>query len=52
MTRRLPVDELQVFAAKLLIKFEGGPDKVDPLIVAIANSEPMSDEEVQAALKG
>jgi hypothetical protein len=47
---KLPVTEEQVFAAKLLIKFEGGPDKVDPLIVAIANSEPMSEDEVAAAL--
>jgi hypothetical protein len=42
MTATLPVDEEQIFAAKLLIEFEGGPDKVDPLIVAIANAESAS----------
>jgi hypothetical protein len=47
---RLPVTEEQVFAARLLIKFEGGTEKVDPLIAAIAESQPMSEAEVAAAL--
>ena len=49
--RKLPVTEEQVYAAKLLVKFLGGPENVDdPLIIAVANSEPMSEEEVAAAL--
>ncbi|HRD60572.1 MAG TPA: hypothetical protein PLZ93_12845 [Nocardioides sp.] len=47
--KSLPVTEEQVFAARLLIKFEGGPEHVDPLIVAIAESQPMSEAEVEAA---
>jgi DNA-binding transcriptional regulator LsrR (DeoR family) len=44
MTRVISVSRQQIEAAKAVIMIAGGPEKVDPLIVKIAEAKPRRRE--------
>lgn len=43
MTQIVRVSREQVESARLLVKWAGGPDKVEPLIAKIAAAEPATE---------
>jgi hypothetical protein len=43
---RIVVDDENIHAARLLIEFRGGKDKVEPHVVVIANAEPGDTVEI------